>query len=98
MILDLIDKLIKEKIIFTDGEFKYKFIKDNDRRFLDPLRSSSEIENDYGSHANFELDKMDVVLTSNGDSYMTIKVKDPNIDIFDLRPVTILDKYLDGSL
>ena len=98
MILDLIDKLIKEKIIFTDGEFKYKFIKDNDRRFLDPLRSSSEIENDYGSHANFELDRMDVVLTSNGDSYMTIKVKDSNIDIFDLRPVTILDKYLDGSL
>lgn len=98
MILELMDKIINENTIFTDGSFKYKFIKDNDRRFLDPLRSSSEIENDYGSHANFELDRMDVVLTSNGDSYMTIKVKDPNIDIFDLRPVTILDKYLDGSL
>ena len=98
MILDLIDKLIKEKIIFTDGEFKYKFIKDNDRMFLKPLRASSEIENDYGTHANFELDRMDVVLTSNGDSYMTIKVKDKDIDIFDLRPVTILDNFLEGNL
>ena len=98
MILELMDKIINENTIFTDGTFKYKFIKDNDRMFLKPLRASSEIENDYGTHANFELDRMDVVLTSNGDSYMTIKVKDKDIDIFDLRPVTILDNFLEGNL